>query len=109
MSYVPLASFAIVNVPLPPLTATVYGLPLTMTVMFPVASAGVVNVITSLSPTAMFWAVTFTNESHLLTSKLESVVFAKYLSSPSYVAVTLYLPASSLEMLNVAVPFVTFA
>ena len=75
----------------------------------PVTLYCVSNVMSSPSPTVMLLALRLNSGWYLDTVKLELVMFEKYLPSPSYVAVTLYLAASSLVMLNAATPSVTFA
>ena len=83
----------IVNVPLPPLTATEYVTLFTITVMFPVASPGSVNVITSSSPEAIgVVTATLRKESTLDTVNVVALVLDKYLSFSRYVTVMSYVP-----------------
>ena len=78
-------------------------------VTLPLASPGTATIIVAFSPTLISTTDTITTESYLLTEILEVILDPKNLLSPSYVAVTLYVPYAKSLTVNVTVlPTISF-
>ena len=73
-------------------------------VTLPLASLGTATIIVAFSPTLISPAETITTESYLATEIVDVIFEPKNLLSPSYVAVTLYVPYAKSLTVNVTLP-----